>query len=71
MESIGPSLLDLVPVFREILEMSRLILEVCAGFEQLPEALRKLPSEGLFLAIPDKFTGDDEFRPFTQANWKC
>lgn len=72
METIGPSLLDLVPVFREILEKSRLMLMVCAGFEQLPEALRKLPSEGLFLTIPDKYIrSDEEFREFTKTNWKC
>jgi len=72
LETIGPSLLDLVPVFREILEKSGLILQVCTGFEQLPEALRKLPSKGLFLAIPDKhIRGDEEFREFTKANWKC
>jgi len=72
MESIGPSLLDLVPVFREILEKSRLILQVCTGFEQLPEVLRKLPLEGLFLTIPDQYIrSDEEFRQFTRANWKC
>jgi hypothetical protein len=72
MESIGPSMLDLVPAFREILEKSRLILQVCTGFEQLPEVLRKLPLEGLFLTIPDQYIrSDQEFRQFTQANWKC
>ena len=72
MESIGPSLLDLVPVFREILEKSRLILQVCTGFEQLPEVLRKLPLEGLFLTIPDQYIrSDEEFRQFTQTNWRC
>ena len=72
MESIGPSLSDLVPVFREILEKSRLILQVCTGFEQLPEVLRKLPSEGLFLTIPDKYIrSDEEYRGFLKANWVC
>jgi hypothetical protein len=72
METIGPSLLDLVPVFREILEESRLILQVSTGFEQLPEVLGKLPPEGLFLIIPDKcIRSDEEFREFTKANWKC
>jgi len=71
LETIGPTLSDLVPVFREILEKSRLILHVCTGFEQLPEALRKLPREGLFLLIPDKYIPTDEaFREFTRANWK-
>lgn len=71
LETIGPTLRDLEPVFREILEKSRLILHVCAGFEQLPETLRRLPREGLFLAIPDKYIPTNEaFREFTSANWK-
>ena len=71
LETIGPTLQDLVPVFREILEKSRLILHVCTGFEHLPEALRKLPREGLFLVIPDKYIPTDKaFREFTTANWK-
>ncbi len=72
LESIGPTALELVPVFREILEKSRLILNVGTGFEQLPEVLRHLPKEGLFLAIPDKYIHNDrEFRDFTKAIWKC
>jgi len=71
LETIGPTLQDLVPVFREILEKSRLILHVCTGFEYLPEVLRRLPREGLFLVIPDKYIPNDEaFREFTTANWK-
>lgn len=72
LESIGPSALDLVPVFGEILERSRLILHVGSGFEQLPQVLSKLPTEGLFIAIPDKYIhNEQEFRDFTTANWKC
>jgi hypothetical protein len=72
LETIGPTLQDLVPVFREILEKSRLILHACTGFEYLPEALRRLPREGLFLVIPDKYIPTDKaFREFTTANWKC
>ncbi|MBZ5565536.1 MAG: hypothetical protein LAP13_24335 [Acidobacteriia bacterium] len=71
MESIGPTILDLVPVFREILEKSRLILHVGTGFELLPQVLRKLPTEGLFLGIPDKYVrNDQEFHEFTKAMWK-
>jgi hypothetical protein len=71
METVGPSLLDLVPVFREILEKSRLMLLVCTGFEHLPEALRRLPREGLFLAIPCKYIPTNEaFREFIIANLK-
>jgi hypothetical protein len=59
-------------VFREILEKSRLILHVGTGFEHLPEVLRRLPREGLFLVIPDKYIPTDEaFREFTTAHWKC
>ena len=71
LETIGPTLSDLVPVFREILEKSRLMLHVFTGFEHLPEALRKLPHEGLFLAIPDKYVPTDgAYREFIAANWK-
>lgn len=71
LESIGPTALNLVPVFKEVLERSRLILHVVAGFEQLPEVLSQLPKEGLFLAIPDKYIRNDrEFRDFTSAIWK-
>ena len=71
LETVGPTLQDLVPVFREILEKSRLILQVCTGFEYLPEALRRLPREGLFLAIPCKYISTDTaFREFVIANLK-
>ena len=70
METIGPTLQDMVPVFREILERTRLILQVCTGFEYLAEALRKLPREGLYLVIPSKFIPTDEaFREFITANF--
>ena len=69
-ESKGPSLLELVPLFREILEQSRLIVLVDHGFEQLREALRRLPSEGLYLIIPDDaISSDGQFREFVAANW--
>ena len=72
LESIGPTAVDLVPVFREILERSRLMLHVGSGFELLPQVLRQLPTEGLFVAIPDKYIHDEqEFHDFTTAIWKC
>jgi hypothetical protein len=72
LETVGPTILDLLPVLREILEKSRLILHVVSGFEQLPEVLRKIPMEGLSLAIPDKYIRDErEFRAFTKAMWNC
>jgi hypothetical protein len=71
LESIGPTALDLVPVFREVLEKSRLMLHVGTGFEHLPQVLSKLPKEGLFIAIPDKYIrNDQEFYEFTRAIWK-
>ena len=71
LETIGPTLQDMVPVFREILEKTRLILQVCTGFEYLPEALRKLPREGLFLVIPSKYIPTDEaFNEFIAANFQ-
>jgi hypothetical protein len=71
METIGPTLRDLVPVFREILERTRLIIHLCTGFEYLPEVLRKLPREGFYIAIPSKYIStDDAFREFVSAHWK-
>jgi hypothetical protein len=71
LETIGPTLQDMVPVFREILEKTRLILQVCTGFEYLRDALRKLPHEGLFLVIPCKYIPTDEaFKEFITANFQ-
>ena len=71
MESIGPTLRNLLPVLREILERTRLIVHLCTGFEYLPEVLRKLPREGFYIAIPSKYIPTDEaFRAFISANWK-
>ena len=68
LESIGPTALDMVPVFREILEKSRLMLHVGTGFELLPQVLAKLPKEGLFVAIPARCVrNDQEFHDFIAA----
>jgi hypothetical protein len=49
-----------------------LILHVDYSFEQLPEVLRKLPREGLFLAISNlRIRSDEEFREFVSAQWNC
>src|ERR1019366_622099 len=72
METGGPTLLDLLPVFREILERSRLILQVGDSVEYLPEVLQKLPREGLFLTISSRqISSDQEFRQFISTNWNC
>ncbi len=71
LETIGPILRDLVPVLREILEKTRLILQVSTGFEYLPEALRQLPREGLFVVIPSKFIPtDDAYRDFVGRTFR-
>ena len=69
-ESKGPSLLEMVPLFQEILSRSRLILFVDHGFEQLSEALCRLPTEGLYVILPDDvISSDGQFRQFVAANW--
>lgn len=69
-EPVGPTLLELLPALREILETSRLVLHVDYGFEQLPEVLRKLPREGLFLVISGRrIRSDEEFRRFVYTIW--
>jgi hypothetical protein len=71
MEHGGPTLFDMLPILREVLAKSRLILHVDYCFEQLPEVLRKLPREGLFSAISNlHIRSDEEFRQFTSAHWK-
>ena len=70
MEQGGPTLIDMLPVLREALEKSHLILHVASCFEQLPEVLRKLPREGLFLAISNlSIRSDAEFRNFVAVHW--
>ena len=70
LETVGPTLRDLAPMCREILERTRLILHVATGFEFLPEILSTLPREGLYLVIPDKFIPTDTaYRDFIGAHW--
>ena len=70
LESKGPSAADLLPLMRETLERSRLILFVDHGLEQLGPLLGKLPREGLFLVIPDRYLrSDNEYRQFIAAHW--
>lgn len=65
LETIGPTLPEMVPMLRKALEKTRLILHVGTGFEYLQEALRKLPREGLYLVIPSKYIPTNEaFRRF-------
>jgi len=72
LEQGGPTLRDMSPALKEILGKSRLILHVDYCFEQLPEVLRKLPCDGLFLAISNlRIRSDEEFREFIFAQWNC
>ena len=67
-ESNGPPLLEVVPVLREILERGRLILCIDHGLDVLPQALRQLPREGLYLVINDRFIATERaFRDFADA----
>jgi len=70
-ESNGPELSALVPVFQEILERSRLALFVDSRFDQLHDILPKLPSEGLYLVIPDdRIRTEKEYEDFVTEHWK-
>jgi hypothetical protein len=69
-EANGPSLSDLAPVLREILERSRLILFVDSHFDQLQAVISRLPKEGFYLMVSDKFVPTEEdFRRFLAVNW--
>ena len=57
---------------KRTLEKSRLLLHIDYRFEQLPEVLRKLPPEGLLLAISNqRIRSDAECRDFISTQWKC
>ena len=70
-EANGPDLRALLPMMREVLERSRLILFVDHGFADLPHVLPHLPREGLFLMVrADHVRSEEEFCRFVAANWK-
>lgn len=58
-ESVGPDLLALAPVLREIVERSRLMLFVDEHFDQLPEVLAGLPRDGLYVIVSDKYVSSE------------
>ena len=69
-EANGPSLLDLEPVMQEILQRTRLILFVDAYFEELSEVARRLPRDGLYVMVSDKFVSSEEdFRSLLARTW--
>lgn len=58
-ESNGPPMKQLMPVFKDILEQSRLILFADNRFEELSGILSELPSEGLYVVVPEVFISSD------------
>ena len=71
-EANGPSLADLLPAFREILERSRLLLFLDHRFEELSAVLPHLPREGLYLAIPARcLESEAAFLQFTKTHWRA
>jgi hypothetical protein len=69
-EANGPPLADLLPVFREILEQSRLLLFLDHRFEELSAVLPRLPREGLYLAIPAScLKNEAAFLQFAKTHW--
>ena len=71
LQGAGPLLAELVPVFRNILERSRLLLFADHRFEELPAVLSRLPREGLYVVVPDTFLrSESEFGDFVTTHWK-
>jgi len=69
-EANGPSLSTLIPIFQDSLQNSRLILFIDGFFDELPEMLRKIPLDGLFLIVSDRFiTTDTEYQDFIRDNF--
>jgi len=69
-EANGPSLLELAPVFNEVLEQTRLVVFVDAHFDDLSEMLRRIPHDGLYLIVSDKFIPTEEdYQAFVAANF--
>lgn len=59
MDPNGPKLADMLPVLRDIMEHSRLILWAKQGCQGLPEVLGHLPKDGLYVIVPDADIGSD------------
>jgi len=69
-EANGPPLADLLPVFREVLEQSRLLLFLDHRFEELSAVLPRLPREGLYLAVPATcLPSERAFLEFIRTHW--
>jgi hypothetical protein len=69
-EANGPSLREMTPFIKEILEHSRLILFLDYYFEQLPDVLKQVPREGLYFIISDKYIATEKhFLGFIKENF--
>ena len=69
-EANGPPVAELLPMFRDILKHSRLILHVDARFDELPAVLRQLPRAGLYVVVRDDHVrSDGEFQRFLATVW--
>lgn len=69
-ESNGPSLRDLLPALREIARRSRLLLMIDGHFDQFVEVARQLPTDGVYMAVSDRFIADDTaFRDVVRDVW--
>ncbi|MFB3825754.1 MAG: hypothetical protein ACE15B_03260 [Bryobacteraceae bacterium] len=67
-EANGPRLADMLPCLRETLERSRLILMVDGWFEDLAATVRRLPREGLYVFVSDRYvTSEAEFAALLRA----
>jgi len=66
-EANGPPMSELLPMFREILEQSRLMLFVDHRQEELATVLSRLPREGLYVVVPETFLSTEhEFSSFVR-----
>jgi hypothetical protein len=66
-EAVGPDLRALAPTLREIAGRSRLMLFVDEHFDQLPEVLRVLPRDGVYVIVSDKYVSSEaEFARLTR-----
>jgi len=60
-----------LPVFREILEQSRLLLFLDHRFEELSAVLPHLPHEGLYLVVPAAYLPSEAaFVQFVKRLWR-
>jgi hypothetical protein len=68
LEANGPPLADLLPMFRKALERSRLMLFADHRYEELAAVLPRLPTDGLYVVVPERFiTSDGQFTAFLKS----